>query len=219
MKKTPLLATAALVLCLSFSAWSSETGEKTVDDFRAGISEKWQIKKFHGLTHYTATIKDKQTCIEATSNGTASGLFYEIEYNAAEYPYLAWQWQIEHTIASGDVSRKATDDYAARIYVVFPDFLFWRTKALNYIWANKLPQGSFAANAFTANNMMIAVESGNDRAGQWVSEQRNIYQDFITAFGHPPPPVGAIAIMTDTDNTGETARAWYGPIRIAKNRR
>ena len=81
--------------------------------------------------------------------------------------------------------------------MVFPSLLFWNTKALNYIWANKLPRGKALPNAFTANAMMIAVESGNDRAGQWLSEERNIHADFKKYFKTEPPRVGAIAIMTD----------------------
>jgi hypothetical protein len=61
---------------------------------------------------------------------------------------------------------------------------------------------------------MIAVESGPERTGKWVEEEVNVLEDYRRHFGEDPPRVGAIAIMTDTDNTGERATAWYGPIRI-----
>ena len=61
---------------------------------------------------------------------------------------------------------------------------------------------------------MIAVESGPEKTGQWLEEKRNVLEDFRRHFGEDPPKVGAIAIMTDTDNTGEKAIAWYGPISI-----
>ncbi len=57
--------------------------------------------------------------------------------------------------------------------------------------------------------MMVAVESGEENSGKWISEERNIVADYRRLFGEEPPMVGAIAIMTDTDNTGENARAWY----------
>lgn len=47
--------------------------------------------------------------------------------------------------------------------------------------------------------------------------RRNIVDDYRRAFGEDPPHVGAIAIMTDTDNTGETATAWYGDIVATRN--
>lgn len=178
------------------------------------MSPKWQEKKFKGSTHYTVVRKDTQTCIEAKSSGSASSLLYKTDYAPSDYPHLSWQWKVNGIIKNGDASTKAGDDFAARIYIVFPHVLFWKTTALNYIWANKMPIGSFTPNAYTANNMMIAVESGPQNTGRWITEKRNIYDDYIRAFGVAPPRVGAIAIMTDTDDTGEVAQAWYGKIRI-----
>jgi hypothetical protein len=131
-----------------------------------------------------------------------------------DYPILTWRWKIEKVISKGDARRKEGDDYAARIYVVFPSKLFWRTKAVNYIWANRLPIGEVVKNRYTSNDIMIAVESGNSNAGKWIEERRNVLEDFRRCFGYDPPNVGAIAIMTDTDNTGEEVTAWYGIIRI-----
>jgi hypothetical protein len=88
------------------------------------------------------------------------------------------------------------------------------SSALNYIWANKLPIGRAVPNPFTANAMMIAVQSGPSLSGKWVEETRNVFDDYRRYFGTDPPRAGGIAIMTDTNNTGEEAAAWYGPIRI-----
>ena len=102
--------------------------------------------------------------------------------------------------------------------MVFPRTLFWKTKAINYIWANRLPAGESLPNAYTSNAVMVAVESGNDKAGTWVREERNIYEDYRALFGKEPPDLGAVAIMTDTDNTGEEATAWYGDITLGPAR-
>jgi hypothetical protein len=50
--------------------------------------------------------------------------------------------------------------------------------------------------------------------GQWLDEKRNLLEDYRKRFGEDPPKAGAVAIMTDTDNTGEQAVAWYGPVRL-----
>jgi hypothetical protein len=100
------------------------------------------------------------------------------------------------------------------VYVVFPSTFFWRTRAVNYIWANRLPRGAFLPNTFTGNAVMVAVESGDGNAGRWIDEERNLAEDYRRAFGEDPPRIGAVAIMTDTDNTGEEAVAWYGAIRF-----
>jgi len=100
------------------------------------------------------------------------------------------------------------------VYVVFPSVLFWRTRAVNYIWANRLPRGAFLPNAYTGNAVMVAVESGDGNAGRWVDEERDLVEDYRRAFGEDPSRIGAVAIMTDTDNTEEQAVAWYGAIRF-----
>jgi len=211
------LLTAAAFFGLALSAAGSSPREQILDDYKNGLATGWEKKSFAGQTHYTAEHDDKQFYIKATSTAAASGLFHKIDYAPKEQPILRWSWKIERTLAKGDERTKGGDDYAARVYVVFPSLFFWNTKALNYIWANKLPKGGALPNAFTANAMMIAVESGNERAGQWLNEERNIHADFKKYFKAEPPRVGAIAIMTDTDNTGESATAWYGPIIIGRD--
>lgn len=215
---TPIkLMAGAILLSVAFSAAGLTDGrEQVLDDYKNGLAPGWETKSFAGQTHYTVEKNDTQSYIYATSEGAASGLFYKIEYDPKERPWLKWNWKIDHILAKGNAHSKAGDDYAARLYVVFPSFFFWNTKALNYIWANRLPKGEAVPNSFTANAVMVAVESGPELAGQWVSEKRNIYEDYRRAFGEDPPKVGAIAIMTDTDNTGESASASYGPIIIGR---
>jgi hypothetical protein len=70
------------------------------------------------------------------------------------------------------------------------------------------------ANPYTDNVMMFVLQSGDAQLQQWVAETRNVYEDYKTAFGEEPPLINAVAIMTDTDNTGESAVAWYGDIEF-----
>jgi hypothetical protein len=64
--------------------------------------------------------------------------------------------------------------------------------------------------------MMIVLESGEEKLNQWVNEERNVYEDYKKAFGKDPPTISGVAIMTDTDNTGEKAIAYYGDILFKK---
>ena len=172
----------------------------------------WSEKSFKGKTEYRVVDDEGLKVLQAKSRGAASGLVFETEYNPQDYPVLSWRWKVANTIVKGDSRTKAGDDYAARVYVVFPHWFFPKTRTLNYIWANRLPKEAFQANAFLGNAVMIAVESGVEHVGEWRSERRNIIDDYRRAFGEEPPAIGAIAIMTDTDNTGESAIAWYGDI-------
>lgn len=192
-------------------------GVRVIDDFEQGLAPGWKGKSFKGETSYRVVAEAQGNhVLAADSRAAASGLVYKIDYDPRQWPVLAWRWKVEKVLTAGDAHTRAGDDYPARLYVVFPSWFFPWTKSLNYIWANKLPAGSMVPNPFTGNAMMIAVESGAGKAGEWVTERRNIVEDYRRAFGGVPPAVGAIALMTDTDNTGEVVQAWYDDIRLEK---
>jgi hypothetical protein len=47
---------------------------------------------------------------------------------------------VDHVYKGLDGRTQAGDDYAARIYVIHDGGLFaWRTRAINYVWANSQP--------------------------------------------------------------------------------
>jgi hypothetical protein len=213
------MAILAVLRTLIFFSFPSPlmAADILINDYRKGLSPAWEEKSFKGNTRYEVVQEDGEWCIKATSHGSASGLYYRISYSPKEYPFLTWRWKVGNVLLKGDELKKEGDDYAARVYVVFPSSLFWRTKAINYIWANKLAVGQAVPNPFSSNAMMVAVQSGPAHVGEWMEERRNVLEDFRKFFGEDPPKVGAVAIMTDTDNTGEDATAWYGPIRISSD--
>jgi hypothetical protein len=190
-----------------------------LDDFERGLDQRWVPKIFQGETEYRVVAEGLGGgfCLRADSRGSASGLVLEKEYRLQDLPWLSWRWKVENILPDGNARTKAGDDYAARIYVVFPHWFFPKTRTLNYIWANQLPINNFIVSPYTGNSMMIAVESGSDRVGEWRLERRNVLEDYRQAFGEEPPPVGAIAIMTDADNTGGTATAWYDDIIVSRD--
>jgi hypothetical protein len=214
-KRTLAVTTALLWL---MSALPVPADELAVGRFTAEGLTGWEPKEFKGLTEYRLTPENDRIVVKATSRAAASGLVKKIIFDPGKYRYLRWSWKIENTIQGGDETTKAGDDYAARLYVVFAGTYFWQTKAINYIWANHLKTGDSIPNAFTASAMMVAVESGPKTTGQWRVEERDIFTDYKNLFGADPGEASAIAIMTDTDNTGGNATAWYGDITLSTER-
>jgi hypothetical protein len=90
-------------------------------------------------------------------------------------------------------------------------------RAISYIWGSNSPADAMIANAYTDHVMMFVVQGGSDKLRQWVTEERNVYEDYQQAFGEEPAMISGVAIMTDTDNTQESAIAWYGDIVFRKN--
>ncbi len=195
---------------------SAEETFRLIDDFESGLSERWERRDFRGQTTYNIVAMDDGLCLMAKSEAAASGLIYRLRYDLTDYPILTWRWRVDNILARGDASRKEGDDYAARIYVVFPHWIPLKTRSINYIWANRMPRGSHRPNAFYDKAVMVAVQSGAENVGRWITERRNVFDDYWELFGEAPPSVGAIALMTDTDNTGESASACYDDIRIER---
>lgn len=189
-------------------------------------------------TRYTLVEDNGATVIRAESKATASGLTRRIKVNAADYPVLRWRWKVANILTTSDLRTKEGDDYPARVYVMFdypleklpfservkirlaralydPDL---PAATLCYVWDGKAPAGTIAPSAYTHLVRMIVVESGASRVNQWLNVERDVAADFQAAFGEPAPPITALTIATDTDNTGESAVAFYGDISFYKQK-
>lgn len=174
---------------------------------------EWEEKSFQGWTEYAVVDNGTGQVVRAVSNATASGLFREMTVDLHRTPFLHWSWRIDNILDNDQEQRKAGDDYVARIYVVFSGgAFFWRTRALNYVWSSHQEVGSVWPNAYTSNAVMVAQQSGDALVGHWVTESRNVLADAQRLLGSRYTHIDAIAIMTDTDDTGQQAVAYYGDI-------
>ncbi|MEM8557708.1 MAG: DUF3047 domain-containing protein [Bacteroidota bacterium] len=181
---------------------------------------------------YETVEQNGTTVVRARADDSASGLVREITINPRDFPVLEWRWKANGVLAKGDVRKKSGDDYPARIYITFDydaanlsmgERLKRRAaqaltsqeiplRALSYIWSNDARSDDPVPNPFTDWVMMVPVEGGTANVGTWVTERRNIVEDYRRAFGEEPPAITGIAIMTDADNTGEAVSAYYGDL-------
>lgn len=204
----------------------------------ASDGEKWRLftlpKKDY--TKYERIEVDGETVIKSTSENSASGLLYMVDINPREYPIMKWTWKTDGVLENGNMAKKEGDDYPVRIYVTFKydkgdlplgERIKYGTlktftsfeiplRSLNYVWANTQPVGTIQENVFTNWVYMIAVESGNEKAGQWVTSEVNVYEAYKKAFDEEPKNIESITIMTDSDNTKGSATGYYKDIYFMK---
>ena len=215
--RAPSLALAGgLAVCAGLSPVSAGTHQDVVvGDFAAGSLSGWHEKVFKGKTRYELVPSDTGMVLRADSQASASGLFREMKVDLDKTPCLTWSWKVDGILDGLDETTKAGDDYPARVYVVFSGGLaFWNTRAINYVWSAGRPLGSSWPNAYTSQSVNVAAQSGPKNVGQWVSQSRNISDDYETLIGGPVPQVDAIAIMSDSDDSGRSAKAYYGNVRF-----
>lgn len=211
---------AALVLLLLGASAGEEVFLGSIPLSRFGVEglDGWEEKVFAGRTAYTV-VKDSsgEGLLKAHTRGMASGLFKKTSVDLTQTPFLNWTWKVEGFYRDLDEHTRAGDDYPARVYIVFSGGLFfWRTRALNYVWSSAGVKGRDWPNAFTANARMVALRSREDGAGVWYPEKRNIREDFKRYFGEDIKEADAIAIMTDADQSGQEATAWYGDLFMSE---
>ena len=180
----------------------------------------WEEKVLKGKVVYTV-VKDPEHdgYVLAESKNAASALYHKVKIDINRKPFINWKWRVnEFPGKSGpeSISSKKDEDFAARIYVIFPAAFFTSSKAIEYIWAEKLPEGESGPSAYSNNIRVLVVRSGPHDG--WVSERRDVWDDYVKLFGGEPRlDIGAIAFMTDADSTRTEASAQYDEINIGYN--
>jgi hypothetical protein len=238
------LATAALAGCAAVPERPGEVRLPAVGKFSAEKPGEtlpsgwrvWQLSSLKRPTEYRLVDHEGRTVILAQSRAGASGLVFPISIDLAEYPYLHWHWKVPALIPGADNTQRHTEDSPVRIVLTFDGDksklpleerlfadqfrMFTRQDfpyaILMYIWENRAPVGRVIDNLHTSRIKMIVAESGAEHLGTWRSETRNVYEDYRRAFGEDPPPIRSIGIMTDSDNTGADAEAYYGDISFLR---
>ena len=213
MKLSNLRTICLLTLgCLTLSAYAETI---VAGRFSQGDLNGWERKSFKGDTQYQI-VTDPQLqrkVLQASTQGKASGRYRKITIDLTKTPYMSWSWKVANTYPGVNERTKGGDDYPARVYVVAESgVLGLSTRALSYVWSSNQPAGSRWPNAFSNQAVIWAVNSGNAQVGQWVSQKRNIRNDLKAAFGKDFTEINAVAVMTDADNAGGSATAWYGDI-------
>jgi len=227
---------------LAESPYSIEVGLFSSEKAINPLPANWEPFNFRNIgrhTNYQLVEEDGQVVLKTVADVSASGLIRKIHIDPREYPIVQWRWKVANILKKGNVSRKEGDDYPARIYIVFKHNSgslgfsekfkyeiarmlygeFPPLNTINYVWSSNAPLGLVVPNPYTDRSMMIVVESGEENLNGWISEERNIYADYRKVFKGEPPMISGVAIMTDTDNTGESATAYYGDILFRKGGR
>jgi len=219
VKKSFLIALSISIFfsCLYF-AFSEIIYLRTFNFDKEKSLDKWAKMVLNGEVEYAHIKKGDEGYVRAVSESACSARYYRIMFNVKKYPYLKWKWKVvEFPNIENAKTPKEKDDYAARVYVIFPFFNFSSSRFLEYVWSEDIPKGTIMTSPHGKNIKVIVVRNGKSEKDTWEEENRNIYEDYIAAFGKKPGlPAGAIAIMCDADGTETKAEALFDEITIRK---
>lgn len=202
------------------------------------LTPQWHHHKMPGKlpTQYVYARIDGRDAMAVQASSSASLLKQKIHIPATELGKVKFSWKVPALIADADLAVREADDSPVRVVLAFEGD---RTKfsaknamlselshaitgepmpyaTLVYEWCNTRAPGTVILNPRTDRIRKIVVESGSRNLNQWLDYERDIRADFEKAFGEMPGALIGVGIMTDTDNTRSTARAWYGKVKLAK---
>jgi hypothetical protein len=232
----PYLTVLLSVLLLPCPPATGQQGPALFEDFSS--AEGWEdfyFPKIKEHTSYSLGEEEGVTFLVANSSASASAYMLKREINVYETPVLGWRWKVGNVYEKGDLRTRKGDDSPLRVYVMFEydprratagmRLKYAIAKALygeypphaslNYIWASRAPSGSVLDNAYTERSRMVVKRSGTAETGRWLEEEADILRDYRRAFGQEPPEKARIAVMNDSDNTGESALSYIDYIMIS----
>ena len=213
-----LLATASVVWAQGAQLVVEDWSKTPVD--QKGIPTGWKAQNW-GSPSYDFEIVSEGSVrrLHMKSNGDSSTINKEVKIDCKDYQILQWSWKVVELPKGADARKKATDDEAAQIYVTFPRFpSAVRSRIIGYIWDTTAPAGSMFKSQKTGLVTYVVVRSGETDLGKWLTESRNVCQDYKKIYGEDPDEkIEAISIGIDSDDTRSRAEAYFGEILFKKS--
>jgi Protein of unknown function (DUF3047) len=213
------------VMFLLVLAVAAGAADVVIDDWKSqklgahGIPDGWLGGQTWGLPQHDMTIEENEghRVLHLKSKIESSTIRRDIRgrVNLKETPILEWSWKAITLPKNGDCRKKGTDDQAAQLYIVWPRFPeAVRSQIIGYIWDSTAPVGSIVKSEKTSTVTYVVMRSGAADLGKWITEQRNVVEDYKKIYGAQPDNPGYISIAIDSDDTVSSAESVFGSIRF-----
>ena len=163
-------------------------------------------------------------------------LIYEDSIDIYETPIVSWRWQLIDPLDDADLRSIFSEDTPIRILITFRDELdglpwwlrLWAkrqlekhgelppTSALNYVWSTREYGEEPIRSMYSRRIQFLVKDSGSEAVGTWQEHRVDVVQDYRRAMGADPPSEAFIAVMSDSDNTGEYAEALVEYVEVSE---
>jgi len=185
-----------------------------------GVPTGWKTQSWGSPKYEFEVVSDSPArVLHLVSNGDSSTINKDIpKISCKEYPILQWRWKLVELPKGADARKKETDDEALQLYVTFPRFPnAVRSRIIGYIWDTTAPAGSIFKSQKTGLVTYVVMRSGDGEKAKWVTETRNVCEDYKTIYGEEPEEkIEAVSIGIDSDDTHSRAEGYVGEILFKK---
>ena len=223
MKKISSVLLAGLLFVLAGGSLAQDSvywvDRISAEKVKGGIPDGWKLDIKEGTPEIQVHREGEVEAVRFKADRSSFGLRKEFSLNIKEFPYLNWKWKVTQLPEKGDFRHKYTDDQAAQAYVLFPRFpAKLNTDFVCYYWeSNPKNKGLEGQSAAWSKARVIVLQAGKEKLHQWVTEKRNVYEDYKRLFGQEPPKVGGVAFYSNSQHTQSSAEFFLDEIYFSKN--
>ena len=173
------------------------------------LPDGWQVKVTHGTPKIATVREGNNNYLDLKSHDSSYGLEREVDVDPNQEPYLTWKWNVKKLPAGGDFRHSKSDDQAAQVLVAFTD-----KRVLSYIWDTTAPAGIMesASSIPLVHIYAVVCRSGAADLNHWLTESRNLADDYEKAYGHPAPRVKGIRLQINTQHTSTSAESCFAEV-------
>jgi len=211
-------AVLAVACAVAATAWAAD--RVVVEDWRSyplgtrGIPSDWKEQTWGKPAYDLEIVSDNgQPVLHLRSKGDNSTISRDLRASVDlnETPILEWRWKVITLPAGGNACQKSTDDEAAQIYVAWlrsPEAV--RSRIIGYVWDSTAPAGTICKSQKTPTVTYVVVRSGSAELGKWITERRNVVEDFRKIYDEAPDKPTALSLGIDSDDTRSSADSFIG---------
>jgi hypothetical protein len=185
-----------------------------------GIPPGWKSGQSWGSPAYDFVVEQDGPAkvLHLKSQGDSSTISKAVKTHVKATPILEWRWKATTLPKGGDSRVKQTDDQALQVYVTFERFpAIARSRIIGYVWDSTAPEGLTIKSQKSGLVTYVIVRSGTANAGKWLTESRNVYEDYKRIYGEEPEDnLRGIAVAIDSDDTKSSADGHFGEILFRK---
>ena len=212
------LAVLAVAFAVVAAAWAADS--VVVEDWRSyalgarGIPGEWKEQTWGKPAYDLEIVSDNgQPVLQLKSKGDNSTISRDLKgrVNLKETPILEWSWKVVTLPTGGNACQKSTDDEAAQVYVAWlraPEAV--RSRIIGYVWDSTAPAGTICKSQKTSTVTYVVLRSGSDDLGKWITERRNVVEDFRRIYGEAPDTPTVLSLAIDSDDTRSSAQSFIG---------
>lgn len=210
---------------LALAAVASAASEVVIEDWKAykvgttGLPGEWKPQNWGSPNYQNIKIADDdgRRALHLRSANDSSTINREVKgkVNLKDTPILEWQWKAIVLPKGGNSCKKSTDDQAGQLFLLWPRFPeAVRSRIIGYVWDTTQPVGTICKSEKTGMVTYIVVRSGPADLNRWVTEQRNVVDDFRRIYGEAPDDPAVLSLSIDSNDTNSTSEAMIGGIRF-----